>query len=39
MDHLKQLMKSQENTQEIEEMLTAYNELTHQISNQIEYLA
>ena len=31
-------MKSSENTQEIEELLTSYNEMVQQVSAQIEYL-
>jgi hypothetical protein len=31
-------MKSQENTSEIEELLTSYNEMVQTISSQIEYL-
>jgi ferritin len=38
MTHLRQLMKSSENSQEIEELLSSYNEMVQQISSQIEYL-
>ena len=31
-------MKSSENTEEIEQLLTSYNEMVQQISTQIEYL-
>lgn len=36
--HLRQLIKSEENTKEIEDLLTNYNEMVQQISAQIEYL-
>ena len=38
MTHLKQLIKSDDNTKEIEDLLTSYNEMVQQISSQIEYL-
>ena len=38
MTHMRQLMKSSENSQEIEELLSSYNEMVQQISSQIEYL-
>lgn len=38
MGHLRQLVKSQDNCQEIEELLANYNELVQQISSQIEFL-
>jgi hypothetical protein len=38
MDHMRQLMKSSENTAEIEDLLTSYNEMCQSISSQIEYL-
>lgn len=38
MTHLRQLMKSSENTNELETLLTDYNEMVQQISSQIEYL-
>ena len=38
MAHLRQLIKSEENTKEIEGMLTNYNEMVQKISAQIEYL-
>ena len=38
MTHLRQLIKSEENTKEIEGLLTNYNEMVQQISAQIEYL-
>ena len=38
MEHLKQLVKSEENSAEIEGLLTSYNEMVQQISNQLEYL-
>ena len=38
MVHLRQLMKSSDNTEEIEELLTSYNEMVQTISSNIEYL-
>ena len=38
MNHMRQLMKSSENTAEIEDLLTSYNEMVQTISSQIEYL-
>ena len=38
MTHMRQLMKSSENTAEIEDLLTSYNEMVQTISSQIEYL-
>ena len=38
MAHLRQLIKSEENTREIEGMLTNYNEMVQKVSAQIEYL-
>ena len=38
MTHMRQLMKSSENTKEIEDLMTDYNEMIQTISSQIEYL-
>lgn len=38
MTHLKQLIKSEQNTHELEELLSNYNEMVQQLSGQIELL-
>lgn len=38
MTHLRQLIKSQTNSEEIENLLTNYNEMVQQLSGQIELL-